>query len=149
MDQQRHAIVAGFGPVGRLTVDRLEAEGFRVTVAELNLETVERRLDLDRSVIFGCCTDEQVLTRAGVMEADALIIAIPEEHVALETCRVARRLRPDLFIAVRANYLSMGMLCRQAGADRVIVEEVVTAEAMRDAVAGALLPGLGENRRTA
>ncbi|MEM6551498.1 MAG: NAD(P)-binding protein [Planctomycetota bacterium] len=149
MDQQRYAIVAGYGPVGRLTVDRLEAEGFRVTVAELNLETIGRRLDLDRPVIFGCCTDEEVLVRAGVMEADALIIAVPEERVALEACRLARRLRPDLFIAVRANYLSMGMLCQQAGADRVIVEEVVTAEAMRDAVASSLLPGLGEGRRTA
>ncbi len=135
----RHAIVAGFGPVGRLTADKLEAQGFSVTILERNLDTIERQLDLNKHVVFGSVEDEGSLRTAGIDTTDAVILAIPDEKVALQACRVVRRLRPDVFLAARANFLSQGMLCRQAGADKVIVEEVVTAEAMRDAVTEALV----------
>ncbi len=137
------AIVAGFGPVGRLVADKLEEAGLDVTIIELNLATIERQLNLDKTVVYGDARDPQVLHRARIEEADVLVIAIPDEEAALEACRVARRLHPELFIAARTNFLSKGMLCSQAGADAVVVEEVVTAEAMQRAVLRRLSGGKG------
>jgi len=139
----RHVIVAGFGPVGRLVAEQLEERGVHVVIVELNLQTIERQLSRNKRVVYGDVTDEATLRSADIDEADALILTVPDEDVALEACRVARRLHPGLYIAARTNFLSKGMLCSQAGADDVIVEEVVTAEAMRDAVAAKLLTRQG------
>ncbi len=134
-----HAIVAGYGPVGRLVAERLEEHGLAVTILELNLDTVERQLDLNRRVCYGDVLDPQSLRTAGIERSDALILAIPNEQAAVEACRIARELQPDIFIAARTNFFSQGMLASKAGADAVVVEEVVTAEAMRQAVVDALI----------
>lgn len=132
--QRPRAIVAGYGPVGRTVESKLRASGFDVTIVDLNLNTIERQLTLDRPVVYGCCTDSDTLHKAGIEHADALILAIPNEDAAIEACKVARALNPNIFIAARTNFLSRGMLASQVGADAVVVEEVVTAEAMQKAV---------------
>ncbi len=133
-DGAGRVVVAGYGPVGRAVVQGLEQAGFGVTIIELNLKTIESQLGLNKSVVYGSATDPAVLKRAGVAQARALILAIPDEHAALEACEQARRIAPDIFIAARTNYLSKGLLCTQAGADHVTIEEVVTAQAMQHAV---------------
>lgn len=137
--RHRHAIVAGYGPVGRMTAEKLEAAGLRVTIVELNLQTFERQLSLDRRVVYGDVADPEVLRTAGIDSADALILAIPDERQAVRACGVARGLNAHLFIAARTNFLSQGLLATEAGADHVVVEEVVTAEAMQQAVVHRLL----------
>lgn len=140
----RLAIVAGYGPVGRMVAGQLDEAGFEIVVIELNLDTIEKQLGLERRVVFGDAREDEVLRKADIDRADAVIVAIPNEDAALAACAAARRLRPDVFIAARTNFLSKGLLCQQAGADYVVVEEVVTAMAMRDAVVRRLLsPHLG------
>jgi CPA2 family monovalent cation:H+ antiporter-2 len=130
----RNVIVAGYGPVGRAVVSELEATGIGVTVIELNLNTVERLLERGRPVVYGDAADEQVLRHAGAESADALILTIPDEEATLEAIRAARSVKPELFIVARTNHLSRGLLATKAGANHVIVEELVTAQAMRQAV---------------
>lgn len=132
-------IVAGFGPVGRLVSEQLQLAGLAITIIETNLKTVEQQLRLDKDVIYGDVCDEQVLRNAGLDQADALILAIPDEDMALEACQIARQINPHIFIAARSNYLSKGMLTKAAGADAVVIEEVVTAKAMQRTVLQGLL----------
>ena len=128
------AIVAGYGVVGRMVALELERLGQHVTIIELNLKTIEKQLGLNKNVFYGDVTDPDTLTRAGIHKAQVLVLAVPNEEQALAACRVARELNPDIFIAARANFVSKGMLCTQAGADCVIIEEVVTAQAMQQAI---------------
>lgn len=137
--RHRRALIAGFGVVGRMTAQRLEDAGFDITLIELNLNTIETRLAQDKDVVYGSVCDEQTLHCARIEVADALIITIPNEKDAIRACHLARQLNPEIFIAVRTNFFSQGLMAQQAGADAAIVEEVVTAEAMKDAVVGRLL----------
>lgn len=137
------AIVAGFGLVGRMVTLELERRGLAVTVIELNLKTIEKQLGLDKRVVYGDVMDPDTLTRAGIDKADVLVLTIPNEKDAVDACRVARRLNPHVYIAARTNFVSQGMICTQAGADCVIVEEIVTAEAMQRAITEKLPSGNG------
>lgn len=135
IDTNHHrAIVVGFGVVGRMVAIELERQGLAVTIVELNLNTIEKQLNLDKNVIYGDVLDPDTLIRAGIDHADVLILSVPNEEVSVKASRLARGLNPDIFIAARTNFVSKGMLCTQAGADCVIVEEVVTAQAMQKAV---------------
>lgn len=130
----RSAIVAGFGPVGRLVAEGLADAGFEVTILEANLQTVEQQKMLGRKIIFGnaCVADD--LIAAGVETADTLVLTMPNEDDALVASRTAHAIRPEVFISARTNFVSKGMLAMQNGADHVVVEELVTAEAMREAI---------------
>lgn len=129
----RRAIVAGFGPVGRVVANGLERAGFDVTIIEMNPRTADRQIEMGRAVVLGDVADARTQQEAGINDAVALILTIPDEAKVLEACRVARGLSPDIFIAARTKHLSKGMLATQAGADHATIEEVVTAEAMQQA----------------
>ena len=116
----------------------LERSGLAVTIIELNLKTIEKQLGLDKKVVYGDVLDPVTLHKAGIDKADVFVLAVPNEDDAVKACAVARELNPDIFIAARTNFVSRGMLCTQAGADCVIVEEVVTAQAMQQAITSRL-----------
>lgn len=128
------AIVAGYGVVGRMVALELERSGLEVTIIELNLKTIEKQLGLDKKVVYGDVLDPETLRKAGIDKADVFVLAVPNEEDAIKACSLVRKLNPDIFIAARTNFVSRGMLCTQAGADCVIVEEVVTAQAMQQAI---------------
>lgn len=126
-----HVIVCGFGPIGRAVCEQATQQSCPVVVVELNPATVERCQYMPQQIIEGDMTDPQTLRGAKIETAIALVITIPDEQVAIETCRVARQLRDDIFILVRATHLSKGMQAHQAGANQVIIDEIVTATAMQ------------------
>lgn len=135
-DHSEHrVIIAGYGPVGRSLADRLIKRRVPVTIIELNPRTVEKQTTLGTSIIYGDVTNPEVLESAGIRAADALVITVPDELAVMRACQVAKTLRPDLFIATRTSYLSQAIRARALGADSVIVEEIVTAEAMANLVA--------------
>jgi CPA2 family monovalent cation:H+ antiporter-2 len=124
------AIIAGFGPVGRAVADVLERQGVKVTVIELNPKTVERQYGLGRAIVYGDVANPEVMERAGLSRADAVILTVPDEEAVLRACRFVRLQRPDVFIAARVNALSKALQAMQLGADHTVVEEMATAEAM-------------------
>ncbi len=131
----KHVVVAGFGPVGRQIVDRLQDRGLSYAVVELNMKTVEREGRQGKRFVFGDVSNREVLESAGIDHADALILTIPDEAAVLRACAIARRHRPDIYIAARASFVRGGEAALKAGADHVIVDETETAEAMvRDVV---------------
>lgn len=135
----RRVIIAGYGLVGRVVSDYLSAHGAVVTIIELNPATVKAQARLGRSVVFGDVSNPEVLESAGVHEADALILTIPDEDRVLRACHVARQTNAGIFIVARTSYVSKGMTASTLGANEVIIEELATAEAMERLVARVIL----------
>jgi monovalent cation:H+ antiporter-2, CPA2 family len=127
-------IIAGFGPVGRAVADVLEREHAALTIVELNPRTVERQRTLGRYIVFGDASNGEVLERAGLAEADAVILTMPDEDAVLRSARAIRTLHPKIFIAARVGALSKAIQAMQLGADHVVVEELATADAMASQV---------------
>ncbi len=135
----RRVIVAGYGLVGRVVSDYLSAHGAVVTIIELNPATVKTQARLGRSIVFGDVSNPEVLESAGVHDADALILTIPDEDRVLGACHVARQTNAGIFIVARTSYVSKGMTASTLGANEVIIEELATAEAMERLVARVIL----------
>ena len=129
-DDRPRVIVVGYGPVGRAVAERGEARGARVTILELNPRTVRRQRELGRSVVFGDSSSPEVLEAAGIENAAALVVTMPDEQAMLRTTQTARLLRADLCIAVRTAIMSRAMMAMEYGANHVTVEEIATAEKM-------------------
>ena len=127
---RRHIIVAGFGVIGRAVVDRLAHTDTTITIIEMNLQTVRTQTRHGKSILYGDVSDPEVLESAGIHDADALILAIPDEEAVLRACRTAKHLNPDVYIVARTNFLSRAMIAISLGANETVVEEMATAEAM-------------------
>ncbi|TVQ60013.1 MAG: hypothetical protein EA379_09130 [Phycisphaerales bacterium] len=123
-------VLAGYGVVGRAIAERLDQMNVPYTIIELNSSTVRRQTELGRSIVYGDISRRDVLEAAGVRNADAVILTVPDDEAALRACESVRALAPGAFIAMRSSYLSKGMVATRMGADHVTVEEMATAESM-------------------
>jgi monovalent cation:H+ antiporter-2, CPA2 family len=129
-----HVIIAGFGPVGRALAEQLDAEGVPFVLIDLNPDTVVRQERRGRTAVYGDATNAEVLESAGIHQAAALALTIPDDDAAVRACNVAIRLAPTLYIVARLNSLGKGNLARSSGAREVVVEEITAAKYVRDAV---------------
>jgi voltage-gated potassium channel len=112
-----HTIVCGWGRVGRAVAGYLAGQGAVVVVVDLDPQRVA---DLAYPALAGDLTDDDVLRRAGIMRARALVSAINTDGENVYVTLSARSLRPDLVILARArNEASEAKLLR-AGATRVV-----------------------------
>jgi CPA2 family monovalent cation:H+ antiporter-2 len=129
-DGKGHIIIAGYGLPGRAVAEALDVRHLPYCVLELNASTVHRCEKSGVHIVEGDVTDPEVLSRAQIESAAALILAIPDERAALEATRVARQLNPSLKIISRTHYLSAGIEAKSRGADAVVVAEQVVAQEM-------------------
>ncbi len=144
LDGARHVIIAGYGPIGILISLELERVGINYTVVELNPATVQEQSGRGRRVVFGDVGNLEVLESAGIGNAHALVLTIPDEEAVLRTCAVARRRAPDVFIAARTRVVSKRAGLLEVGANSVTVDESSAATEMLRAVMGCLNPGARE-----
>jgi CPA2 family monovalent cation:H+ antiporter-2 len=130
-----YVIIAGFGVPGRAVAELLTFSGVEHCVIELNPQTVERAAKGHQRIMAGDATDEQVLRAAEIGRATVMVVAVPNEKVALEITRRAHALNPGAKILTRCHFFSAGLEARAAGATQVVIAEQVVATELRAAVA--------------
>jgi voltage-gated potassium channel len=114
---QAHVIVCGWGRVGRAIGEELTAAAADLVVVDQDPNRVSETL---LPSIVGDATEDQVLEKAGLSRARALIAALDSDAGNLFVALSARSLRPDLFIVARARDEGSEEKLRRAGADRVV-----------------------------
>lgn len=139
-------IVAGYGPVGRDIAEKLVHGGWAVSIIDLNPKTVLKQTSLGRSIVYGDMRNPEVLEAAGVHEAEAIVLTVPDDASAIAACRVIKSMNPSMLIAARTSFLSQAMQARENGAEIVIIEEVVTADGLSRDVMSALKSRLAKRK---
>jgi voltage-gated potassium channel len=110
-------IVCGWGRVGRAIAKEVADAGAEPVVVDRD----EARLETSPyPTVAGDATDDQVLRRAGLDRARALVAALDSDAGNLFVTVSARALRPDLFIVARVRVDESVEKLRRGGADRVV-----------------------------
>lgn len=117
---REHVIVCGFGRVGATVARELEHAGVPVVVIDTVPPSLEAAAREGHLVVEGDATNDDVLVRAGVGRAKALITAVDSDATNVYVTLSARALNPKLFIVARANEEGSDGKLRQAGAHRVV-----------------------------
>lgn len=133
-----HVIVCGWGRVGRSTAAYLAGQDAAVVVVDIDPQRVA---EAAYPALTGDVTDDEVLRKAGIMRARALVTAINTDAENVYVTLSARSLRPDLVIVARArNEASEAKLLR-AGATRVVNPQRIGGQRI---AAAALQPNVVE-----
>jgi voltage-gated potassium channel len=112
-----HTIVCGWGRVGRAVGRYLSGRGADVVVVDVDPERVA---EVPYPALIGDVTDDDVLRKAGLMRASALVAAINTDAENVYVTLSARALRPDLVIVARARTEESESKLLRAGATRVV-----------------------------
>ncbi|MDR3718580.1 MAG: cation:proton antiporter [Bryobacteraceae bacterium] len=128
--QGPRAVVVGHGPIGAMVARLLKERAVEPTVVELNLETVRSLKAAGVEAVYGDANQREILERAGVAQAVALILTAPGGPETAEMIRIARTLNPGIRVLARASYVDQTAGMRLAGADRVFSGEGEVALAM-------------------
>ncbi|MGZ4053718.1 MAG: potassium channel family protein [Bacteroidia bacterium] len=119
-----HVIVCGFGRNGKQAAHVLKKHNTRFVVVEQKKEIVasinHRYSDL---VLEGDATQDEVLLKAGILKAKALITTLPIDADNLFIVLTARTLNPKLTIISRASEDNTDKKLKLAGADNVIMPD--------------------------
>lgn len=112
-----HVIVCGWGRVGRAIARELVAMDAEAVVVDNDPERLE---GVPHPVLLGDATEDEVLERAGVRRARAVVAALSTDAGNLFVTISARALQPDSFIVARVRVEDNEEKLRRAGADRVV-----------------------------
>jgi voltage-gated potassium channel len=122
---QNHTIVCGYGRVGKQAAKDLDFYKKSFIIVERNPVITDSPENKEVSFVKGDSTDDQVLLRASIKKATALITALPKDADNLFVVLSARELNPKLKIISRASSFSSMRKLRIAGADNVIMPDTV------------------------
>lgn len=117
---QGHIIVCGFGRFGQVVTDEIRDAGRAVVVIDQDpaMESV-----LDRAGIpflIGSASVDEVLVRAHIKTAEALVVATSSEADGVFITLAARELNPGIRVYARGQSDPGVRRLRRAGADRVV-----------------------------
>lgn len=102
-DLRDHVIIAGFGRVGQNLARFLREEDMRYLALDVDPRLIGEAFDAGEPVHYGDSSHPEILEKAGIHRAAALVITFYDWHLAERILRVARRLDADLPIIVRAR----------------------------------------------
>lgn len=122
---ENHTIVCGYGRVGKQAAHDLRFYKKSFVIIERNNEITDDPQNEEVSFVKGDSTEDQVLLKASIKEAAALITALPKDADNLFVVLSARELNPKLKIISRASSYSSMRKLRIAGADNVIMPDTV------------------------
>ena len=98
-----HAVICGWGRVGRMVGRALETRGFGYVVIEEHRPTVESLRERGVQALYGDIADEHLLEYADVRRARALVFAAYDPPSAEFAVEYARRVNPRIEIVARVE----------------------------------------------
>jgi voltage-gated potassium channel len=127
-ETEQHVVVCGYGTFGKTIARQLRDRDRPVVVVETGDGQYERALDDGLLAVQGDARREELLVEAGTERADAVVGAVDDANVNIQVAITAGELAPDARVVVRAGDEMYESVARRAGADEVIVPEVVSGE---------------------
>ncbi len=133
-DEAPRVIVAGFGRVGRIVAALLETHDVPYIAVDADADAVAKGRDEGKPVYFGNIKHEDFLRRSGIAMARALVLTMDAPKTASELVTIARGLRADLKIIVRARDAAHASELYRLGATDAVPETVEASLQLAEAV---------------
>lgn len=124
-----HAIICGYGPVGRSLNEALKRCGVSTLVMELNSDTVRMLKSEGQPVLFADATHSEALDLAGIERARLVAFTFPSVRATVIAVPLVREQNSGIFIFGRAKFPGEVKMLRELGV-QVIHDERESAVAM-------------------
>jgi monovalent cation:H+ antiporter-2, CPA2 family len=117
-----HVILCGFGRVGQNVARVLESQGFEYIALDLDPARIRAARQLGDPVMFGDSSDDELLAKAGLAAASAVVISFSDPTTSIGILRSVRAVRPEVPVLVRTQDDARLKELQDAGATDVVPE---------------------------
>ena len=133
---KNHVIVCGYGRNGRQALEELAHHQVEVVIVDHQTSIIEE-IRRSPSILYieGDATSDDTLLDANILNARALITALPNDADNLFVVLTARELNPNLKIISRASKAQTDKKLKSAGATNVIMPDRIGGQRMAKLVA--------------
>lgn len=118
-----HAILCGYGTVGRMVHEALERLNIPVVIVELNSQTARRLIKEGHSVLFADISQADTLELAGVERARLIVITFPHAELARTAITIAKERNPKIAALCRARFPSEVEALRKVDPEGIVHDE--------------------------
>jgi len=129
-----HYIICGYGMIGVVICEEIQKSRKSFVVIDKNEALITEIENRGYLYIRGDATDDEVLLKAGIKGARALISAISSDADNVFITLTAKELNPGIFIVCRASDAVAERRLRRAGANKVITPDRLGGYRMAQAV---------------
>ena len=120
---RRHAVILGYGRVGRSVARVLDSRGFGWVAVDSDYGVTREARAGGAPIIYGEAGTPSVLDLTGVAEAHAMVVCVPDALAARQAVVYARDRNPRIEIVARAHSDAEEADLRRLGAARVVVAD--------------------------
>jgi CPA2 family monovalent cation:H+ antiporter-2 len=123
VDLRRHAVILGYGRVGRAVARALEARGFSWIAVDSDYQVTREGRAAGARVVYGDAGAPPVLERTRIVDCHTVIVAIPDALATRQAAAYALRRNPRVEIVARAHSDAEETELRRLGVARVVLAE--------------------------
>ncbi len=117
-------VIVGFGPAGQRVAEGLmDRHQQQMMAIDLNHDNIAIARRYGIKALLGDATQQEVLHHAGVKEAKAVVLTVPDHATVRHLIQLVRDLAPQVFIVARCRYHVLHWELLAAGAHEVVDEE--------------------------
>jgi len=139
MADENHAIVVGYGRVGKVVCALLKTHGIHYIAADSDAHAVTHDRREGHDVYYGDATDPQFLESCGLAKASGVIITIHTHDLIDDIVAHVRTVRPDILIVARARDANHARHLYALGATDAVPETIEASLQLSEAT----LVGMG------
>jgi CPA2 family monovalent cation:H+ antiporter-2 len=133
-DESRRVIIVGYGRVGALIGDMLDAHRIPFIAVDADPTLIARERRAGKPVYFGDASREEFLRRCGVETARALVVTMDAPSANEAVVAATRRLRPDVTLIARARDAAHAGALYQLGVTDAVPETIEASLQLSEAV---------------
>jgi len=124
---ENHVIICGYGRNGQQAAKTLRAHKISYVIIEKNEEIMRHHKLNDPSLVYlaGDATEDSLLLKAGIEKAVAVLVSLPEDADNVFIVLSARSLNANVQIISRASHQSATAKMYKAGANNVIMPDMI------------------------
>lgn len=115
-----HAIVCGYGRIGRMICQEIERSGLECVVVERDEQMVQDALADGHLVVAGVASEDETLLAAGIERAQAIVCCVDSDAENMFITVSARELNPACRVISRAESTGAARKLERAGAALVV-----------------------------
>jgi CPA2 family monovalent cation:H+ antiporter-2 len=123
-DERRRVILVGYGRVGALIGEMLDAHHIPFVAVDVDPALIARERRAGKPVYFGDASREEYLRRCGIDTARAIVVTMDAPSANEAVVAAARRLRPDVTLVARARDAAHARTLYQLGVTDAVPETI-------------------------
>ncbi len=131
---KNHIIICGYGRNGKQAATKLLAHKKPFVVIEKNKELIDKFQSELVSFVYGNANEDDILMQAGIDRANTLISALPSDADNLFVVLTARQINKTMRIISRASEEATYKKLKLAGANNVILPDMIGGDHMASLV---------------